>query len=321
MSKKKLTLIFGGKSEEHEISMLGARKIFSDLDKSKYDISFIGIDRKGVFKLLEEIPNEKEMLFDKKMILDDEIINHLMNTDVVLAILHGNNGEDGNIQGLFEILGVKYVGCDVLQSSLTIDKHMTREFLRLSGIPVVESKMMRKGDCIPEIDEYPVFIKPASLGSSIGVSKVKSRDELSSAVEEALKYDDKILIDSATIGREIECAILAGEVTGVGEVKPSNEFYDYEAKYFDGGRSEVIVPAVIEDEIKDKIREYTSKISDLLNIKTISRVDYFVRGKEIFFNEINSIPGYTEFSMYSMLCKNMGYKGSEILDILIDMVK
>ncbi|PID82616.1 MAG: D-alanine--D-alanine ligase A [Clostridiales bacterium] len=321
MIKKKLTLIFGGKSEEHEISILGARKIFSDLDKNKYDISFIGIDKNGVFKLLKEIPDAKAMFFEEKMILDNEIITHLMNTDIVFAILHGNNGEDGNIQGLFELLGVKYVGCDVLQSSLTIDKHMTREFLRLNNIPVVEFKMMRKGEPIPDINEYPVFVKPASLGSSIGVTKVKSEDELSSAIEEAFKYDDKILIDKAIIGREIECAILAGEITGVGEIRPSNEFYDYEAKYFDGGMSEVIVPADISEETENKIREYTSKISDLLNIKTISRVDYFVRDEEIFFNEINSIPGYTEYSMYSMLCGNIGYKGSEILDILISKVK
>ncbi|NLL23669.1 MAG: D-alanine--D-alanine ligase [Tissierellia bacterium] len=320
MKKIKLALVCGGRSAEREVSLMGAREILAALNYEKYDVRIYGIDSTGHWKKQESLEGIKRFSsFDQEEMIPSEIMRELqMDTDVVFPILHGPYGEDGRIQGFFETLGVRYVGCGILNSAILMDKEMGRKVMREAGIPVVSTVTVYKGNGVPEDIDFPAFVKPSSMGSSIGTSKVKNRTELLGALQLAFLYDDKALIEEFIDGREVECSVLNGKVSGVGEILPAHEFYDYEAKYYSAA-SKTLIPADLDPDIVQRIQDISAQAAELFGLDTLSRIDFFVRGEEIFLNEINTMPGFTTISMYAKLWQAMGMSYSEILDTLIEL--
>ncbi len=320
--KKKVAILFGGKCAEHSISIMSAIEIDKILKSTNdYEIHYlgIGIDNAKI-RQLDSIPLEETLSFvDNEPILTSKELEVLYDVDVVLPVLHGNYGEDGRLQGFLDILGVKYIGEGVLSSAICMDKDITKRILRDSGIKVVPwTTLYKDKEYNLEDLEYPVFVKPASQGSSIGITKVKRKKQLDLAIKEAFISCDKVLIEKNINGREIECAVFNDVITEVGEVVASHEFYDYEAKYFDDGKSLVKVPTDLEQNIVEKIRDIVKQIVEKIGIQSISRVDFFVTDEnEIYLNEINTFPGFTKYSMYPKLVEQKGYTRSQLLDALI----
>lgn len=313
--KKKIALLFGGKSGEHEVSVLGARGVMKDQEVQKhYDFTLIGIDKEGRMRLLESFPEEEALSFEGEKPVPSEVLDALDGVDLAFPLLHGPYGEDGKIQGFLETLCVPYIGCNVLTSALLMDKDMAKTMMESFGIPVVPWTALRKGEEVPEFS-YPVFVKPANLGSSLGVSKVSRKEELEKALELAFSFDEKVLVEEAVVGRELECSILGEEVSGVGEIIPSQEFYTYDAKYVDGS-SQVVLPAAISAEIEEEIRGYTERVRKIFSIKDLSRVDFFYcKNGKVYLNEINTLPGFTPISMYTKLWTTKGWSLKEIFDL------
>ncbi|MBR5227904.1 MAG: D-alanine--D-alanine ligase [Clostridia bacterium] len=348
MQKKKVLVVFGGMSTEHEVSRVSSSFVLQNIDKALYDIKVIGIDKTGEFL---EYTGEHSQIPDEnwkdncKPIVD--IISFIKECDVALPILHGLYGEDGTIQGLFELLKIPYIGCKVLASSVAMDKVYTKIVLDRANIPQVPSVYLKvEGENITlikdEFDEvtdkeeifklveektgYPAFVKPSNSGSSVGVFKVCNREQLVSAISEAKQYDKKILIEKGINCREIECAILEkdGEVNAsvLGEILPAGEFYSYESKYQDENSSTQI-PANIDEKISNKIRETAIKAFKAIDGSGLSRVDFFIDKDtgNIYLNEINTLPGFTSISMYPKLWENTGIPYTELINILIRNAK
>lgn len=319
MKKINLALVCGGRSAEREVSLMGAKEILASLNDEKYAVKIYGIDPDGRWKKVDSLEGVRSFEpFEQEQMIPCEILEELQSsTDVVFPILHGPYGEDGRIQGFFETLGVPYVGCGVQNSAILMDKEMGKRVMREAGIPLVNTITVYKGEAAPKDLPFPVFVKPSSMGSSIGTSKAKNQDELEEALELAFQYDNKALIEDFVEGREIECSVLLSKVSGVGEILPSNEFYDYEAKYFDA-ESLVIVPADVEESVLQRIQELSAKAASVFGLDSLSRIDFFVRGEEVMLNEINTMPGFTTISMYSKLWRAQGMSYAEILDALIE---
>lgn len=345
----KLAVIFGGKSTEHNISVVSATSVITNLDKEKYEIYPIYIDLEGNFYKYTKNINDIKPLKVGEEITEleqiDNIFKYLENIDVVFPVLHGLYGEDGTIQGMLELMGKKYVGCHVLASSLCMDKVYAKIIFKRCGIDVAKSMYLKKSeDSYIYIDDnfnriafdetklqakvkdylkYPVFIKPSNSGSSVGVSKANNDEDLIKYLEEAFKYDDKVLIEEAIIGREVECAVLGNETpeaSYIGEVLSAEEFYSYESKY-KNKESVTVIPANIDPNIIEEIREKAIKAYLACDCKGLSRVDFFIEEKtnRIILNEINTLPGFTEISMYPKLMGHLGYGYSELLDKLIEL--
>ena len=328
----KLGVLYGGKSTEREVSRKSAQSVLDNLDKEKYEIYPIFIDEKGNW-------------FEEKKEIEN-IIKYLKELDIVFPVLHGHFGEDGTIQGLFEIAGIKYVGCKVLASSVGMDKAYTKiifEKSKINQAKYLYIKKYKNSDYIYiddnmnekniEINElinlvedklkYPIFVKPSNSGSSVGVNKCENNEELKQNIIEATKYDNKILIEQGIIGKEVECAVLGNdeigvEVTNPGEILPAGEYYSFDSKYNDI-TSETLVDARITDEQKEEIKKLAKKAFLAIDGNGLSRVDFFVENNtnKIYINEINTMPGFTEISMYPKLFENYGYKYSELLDKII----
>ncbi len=346
MQKIKICVLFGGISSEHEISLLSAASVISGLSGGRYDILPVGITRAGEWYYCPEL-SENELLentWEKRaeryacafssnrasagvFLLESA---KLLKADVVFPVLHGENGEDGRVQGMLELAGVPFVGPGCEASAIAMDKSATKLVAATTGVRqadwvLVTSEEGTGADITEKIEKrfsYPVFVKPAGTGSSVGTSKAKSRAELESGLTEALKYGGKALVEEFIDGREIEVAVLgnsAPEASVCGEILPSREFYSYESKYVDNS-SEIIIPARIDDETSARICEYAKKIYLALGCKCMSRVDFFVTRKsgEIVFNEINTIPGFTSISMYAKLFDACGIPFSELLDKIIE---
>lgn len=332
----KLGVLYGGKSTECEVSKKSAESVLNNLNKEKYEIYPIFIDKNGIW--FEEKNSEKIKI--------ENIIKYLKNLDIVFPVLHGLWGEDGTIQGLFEIAGVKYVGCKVLASSVGMDKAYTKiifEKAKINQTKYLYIKKYKNNDYIyvdKNMDEkniklnelinliekelkYPIFVKPSNSGSSVGVNKCENKEQLKNNIEEATKYDNKILIEQGIIGKEVECAVLGNdeigiEVTNPGEILPSGEYYSFNSKYNDK-KSETFVEARIKEEQKEEIKKLAKKAFLAIDGNGLSRVDFFVENNtnKIYINEINTMPGFTEISMYPKLFENYGYKYSELLDKII----
>ena len=350
MKKIKLGVIFGGVSSEHDISKVSGTSIISNLNKEKYDILPIYIDKNGNWYTYEKDINDIQILDinsdiskDIKPILNiGEILKSL---DVVFPVLHGLGGEDGSIQGMFELFNVPYVGCGILASSIGMDKAYTKIIFEKAGIKQAKYEYIRKfnndyiyvdkefNEEILSIDEvsqkinnnlkYPMFIKPSNSGSSVGINKATNIQELKSAIEYASKFDKKILIEEGIIGKEVECAVLGNEEvisSCVGEIKPAEEFYTFDAKY-KNQESKVLIPADISDKISDEIRKLAIKAFKAIDGKGLSRVDFFANEEknEIYINEINTLPGFTTISMYPKLFEQVGIKYTDLLDKLINL--
>ena len=345
----KLAVIFGGKSTEHNISVVSATSIIKNLDKSKYEIYPIYIDIDGNFyKYIKNI-NEIDVLKINNQITDIELIDniyeYLKNIDLVFPILHGINGEDGTIQGMLEMMGKKYVGCKVLSSSLCMDKVYTKQLLRSCGIEQAKSMYLKKDnnkyiyiddlfnrvvlngkELLENVERYlhfPVFIKPSNSGSSVGVNKSLNKDDFINYLEEAFKYDEKVLVEEAIIGREVECAIIGNDkpqASPFGEILFNEEFYSYDSKY-NNPKSRTLIPNDLEENIVKEIQDIALKAYFVCDCKGLSRIDFFIEKNtnRVILNEINTMPGFTEISMYPKLMKELGYSYTKLLDELIKL--
>lgn len=326
----KLGIIYGGISTEHDISVMSAKSIIENLDKEKYEIHEIYINEYG--KYFEKSSGEREEIYNLVWTLKD--------LDVVFPVLHGLGGEDGTIQGMFEMLKIPYVGSGVLASSIGMDKVYTKvifEKARIDQAPYIYIKKNKDGYAI--IDEkfeeeefkiekitdkikFPMFVKPSNSGSSIGVKKATNNSELKMAIEHAGKYDNKILVEQGIDAREIECAVLEDKdiiASTVGEIISAEEFYSFDAKY-NIQESKTIIPAEIEESKMEEIKKLAVKAFKAIDGKGLARVDFFIEKEtnKIYINEINTMPGFTKISMYPKLLEAIGITYSELLDKLIE---
>ena len=327
---KKLGIIYGGISTEHDVSIMSAKSVIENLDKQKYEIHELYINKYG--KWFEIKNGEKEEIYN--------LLWTLKELDVVFPVLHGRGGEDGTIQGMLEMLQIPYVGCGVLASAIGMDKAYTKILFEKAKIPQAKYVYVRKrGDTyyiinekfeeeefkIEKINEklkYPMFIKPSNSGSSVGVKKAQNQEELRMAIEYAGQFDDKILIEQGIDGKEVECAVLEdGEIKAstVGEIKSAEEYYSFDAKY-NIPESKTLIPAEIEKDKIEEIRKLAIKAFKAIDGKGLSRVDFFIENGtgKIYINEINTMPGFTQISMYPKLFENVGIKYSDLLDKLIE---
>lgn len=351
MSKKKIGVIFGGTSTEHEVSVVSGTSVIEQLDKQKYDIEPIYIAKEEKWyrysKPVEQIKVTTigEKITELEAIPD--IIEEIKKQDVIFPVLHGLGGEDGSIQGLLEIAQVPYVGCGILASSVGMDKVYTKAIFEKANIKQAKYEFIRKANNqyiyvdkqfnetklnLREIVEkiqtkltYPMFVKPSNSGSSVGVKKATNQQELLENIEYASQFDTKILIEEGIQGREIECAVLGNEEvisSCVGEIKPAEEFYSFDAKY-KNAQSKVEIPADINKEISNQIRDLAIKAFKAIDGSGLSRVDFFVENKtnQIYINEINTLPGFTKISMYPKLFEQVGISYQELLDRLIQLAK
>ncbi len=346
MSKTRVAVVFGGRSGEHEVSVVSAKNIIEAMDKNKYEIIPIGITKDGKWltgeKAIEQFQNNdysglEEVTLNTKS-GSKELINlksdgtyEKLEVDIFFPALHGPFGEDGTIQGLFEMANVPYTGCGVLASSVGMDKLTTKALLDEAGIPVIPYLGFNKHAWDQNADEVvhrvltelelPVFIKPSNMGSSVGVSKVKKKDELKKAIEFALEFDHRILVEKALNIRELECSILGNDepkASRVGEVIVGGEFYDYKDKYVDG-KSTTKVPADINPQLEKTIQAQCIKAYKLIDGAGLSRCDTFLDKAtgEIYINEINTFPGFTSISMYPKMFEASGIKYADLIDEII----
>jgi D-alanine-D-alanine ligase len=318
MSKLNIAVLYGGKSGEHEVSVLSASSVMEELDEAKYNVTPVFIAPDGRWPLPVE---------------------DLRGFDVVFPVLHGPNGEDGTVQGLLTVLGVPYVGAGVVGSAVGMDKAIFKDVMRAHNLPVAKYRVLRRQDWPAKKTEIetdvmtgfglPVFVKPANMGSSVGISKCASLEELTAGIDEAFKWDRKILIEQAVRKpRELEVSVLGNDelaASAVGEIVPRRSFYDYKAKYFAQGdeESELIVPAVIPEPLSVLIRETAVEVATLSDVRGMARVDFLmdsVNG-EIYISEINTIPGFTSHSMYPRMWQASGMSYGALLDKLIELAR
>ncbi len=348
MAKLRVALLFGGRSVEHEVSVTSATCILKALDPTRYDVSLVAIDHAGRWHLgspalppeaatsgeevtLSAIPGEHSLVSNSR---DPRDLSHALRpVDVIFPIVHGQGGEDGTLQGLLELAGVPYVGSGVLGSALQMDKETSKRLLAAAGVPVVPWLLIRREELRADAEAaatralaalgLPVFVKPANLGSSVGISKVKQRSELVPALFEAARYDRKLLVERAVDAREIEVALLGNdpiEASVVGEIRTRREWYDYEAKYVDED-TELLIPAPIDEAQSQSARAIAIEAVRILEGAGMARVDFLLdrHTGELFVNEVNSLPGFTEGSMYPRLWEASGLPYAALLDRLIEL--
>ncbi len=349
MAKLRVAVFFGGISSEHEVSCMSAASVLENLSADQYDILPIGITKKGRWLYFpgnfQKIPTgewESDPDCIPAFLSPDRAIKGLLMTpqgkncytqrvDVAFPVLHGKYGEDGTIQGLFMLAGIPYVGCDTLSSAVCMDKEVTNSLLDYAGIPHTPWGVIRRkeSDRIDEFADlweiklgYPMFVKPANAGSSVGVSKAKDRAALKEAVQLAFAHDSKAIVEKAIVGKELECAVLGNdnpEASVVSEIIPGNEFYDYEAKY--NSPSVTHLPARIDDSLSDTIRNTAIKAYSLLECSGMARVDFLFEesSKSLYLNELNTIPGFTSISMYAKMMAASGTPYPLLLEKLIGL--
>lgn len=355
--KLNVGILFGGRSCEHEVSVTSARSVMAAIDKNKYNISLIGIDKTGHWHLHEDIeqliegkivrelggpegePNSTELVslalhHEGNLAATSHQVPGLPRLDVVFPVLHGTFGEDGTIQGVFELAGIPYVGCGVAASAIAMDKALAKQIFEAAGIPQAPCRILHRWQWDPDADrvlnelidsvDFPQFVKPANMGSSVGVSKAGDRTELEAAIIEAFAYDNKIVVERSMENcHEVECAVLGNhEVAAsvVGEILPGATFYDYQTKYIDD-KTETLIPARISDESADKVRQLAIRAFQAIDGSGLSRVDFFVSRDtgEVFLNEINTLPGFTPISMYPQMWAASGIDYPDLIDRLIEL--
>ena len=319
----RVAVLSGGRSSEHDISIASARSVVAALDPARYETTSIEIGRDGRWELeagarpLSRSPTET-----LPVVADSAPASKLSRVDVVLPILHGPFGEDGTVQGLLELAGVPYVGAGVAASALCMDKDLFKEVLRDRGITVARNVTLRNGDAPEHPFSYPVFVKPARLGSSVGITKAHDEAELDAAVALARRHDDKVLIEELLEGIEVECGVLGNRdpiASQVGEIVANAEWYDYSAKYDEGGM-ELVIPARISPEATDRVRSVAVESFVATECEGMARIDLFVRPSgEAVVNEINTIPGFTATSVYAKLFEASGISYGDLLDQLIEL--
>jgi D-alanine-D-alanine ligase len=327
----RVAVIAGGRSSEHEISLASARSVLEALDPERYEVTTVAIERSGRWAVEPEggralerasVPGTQSPVASLPVVADSAPAAALGAVDVALPILHGPFGEDGTVQGLLELAGVPYVGAGVAASALCMDKDLFKAVLRDRGIPVARNVTLRLGDELRNPFGYPVFVKPARLGSSVGISKAHDEAELETAVALARRHDEKVLVEEFVAGTEVECGVLGNLrppplASVVGEIVPHAEWYDYAAKYDEGG-SDIVVPARLPDETAARVQELAIDAFVATECEGMARVDFFVRADgEVVVNELNTIPGFTPTSVYARLFDASGIPYAELLDRLI----
>ena len=351
MSKKNLAIIFGGRSSEHSVSCISVQTIIKAVNQDKYNLYLVGITEEGKWLKVKDVtaiedgswrqskevaiisPDTKGELLIGEASGDTYSYSRSVKIDAIFPVLHGMYGEDGTIQGLFEMAGIPYVGCGVFASAASMDKFYTKLVVDTLGIRqaiyvgVIASELADMNSVVARVESklsYPVFIKPSKAGSSKGVSKADNRDMLVAGLLEAAKHDYKILVEETIVGRELECAVIGYNKTtkasGIGEILAAAEFYDFDAKYNNAESKTVIDPELPEGKAEE-IRENAVKIFNALDGFGLSRVDFFLEKDtdSVIFNEINTLPGFTSISMYPMLWKAKGYTIESLVEELIEM--
>jgi D-alanine-D-alanine ligase len=319
----RVAVLAGGRSSEHEISVASARSVVEALDPARYETTVVEIDRGGHWQLASasgaELPEASAETLP--VVAGSPPAATLGQVDVVLPILHGPFGEDGTVQGLLELADVPYVGAGVAASALCMDKDLFKAVLRDRGIPVARNVTLRDGDAPEHPFEYPVFVKPARLGSSVGISKVDGSKDLAAAVELARRHDDKVLIEEGVPGVEVECGVLGNRdpvASVVGEIVAHADWYDFSAKYDEGGM-DLVIPARIAPEADECVRQLAVESFVATECEGMARIDFFVRPDgEVIVNEINTIPGFTATSVYAKLFEAAGIPYADLLDQLIE---
>lgn len=349
MSKKNILLLFGGVSSEHDVSCMSVSSVYENIDREKYKPILMGITKEGQWYLysgeIEKVrtwkwSKDKKNLKKAYICPDRKTHGIIIETkngwkekyiDAVFPVLHGKNGEDGTMQGLLEISGIPYVGCDVLSSSVCMDKDACHAMLKAAGIPQVEWMPFFNTEKAESVAKkaakslgFPVFVKPANAGSSVGITKAHDMEELIPAINLAFENDRKIVIEKAVPNPiEIECSVLGNTDTivgGPGEIVPADEFYTYDAKYFND-KSQLFIPARVPKKTADEVRKIAKKAYAALGCKGLARVDFLIEkdtGKVVL-NEPNTLPGFTNISMYPKLLMADGMKYSEIIDRLLEL--
>jgi D-alanine-D-alanine ligase len=353
-SKLRIAVLFGGRSGEHEVSLMSARSVLSALDPDKYEITQIGITKEGVWLTGENILEtlSKGQLDDKNLnqvvIIPDQYHNRvweiqnkestwnlvpMKNVDVVFPVLHGTFGEDGTLQGLLELADLAYVGAGVTGSAVGMDKGIFKDVMRANNIPTTPSVIVLRSEIEKHVQivikqaeavaPYPLFVKPANLGSSVGITKCNSKSDLGEGLMEAATYDRRVLVERGVNAREIEVSVLGNDVpiaSVPGEVLPSREFYSYESKYIDG-TSGLVIPAQLPTGITENIRQMAVTAYKAIDCSGMARVDFFVEKgtDEIYLNEINTIPGFTSISMYPKLWEASGISYPQLVDRLVEL--
>lgn len=329
IAKRRVAILMGGRSSEHEISLASARSVIAGLDPERYEVVAIEIGRDGQWALesgAREVPvtgtghRPAETL--PVPAASGGVLQTLAEVEVVFPILHGPFGEDGTVQGLLELADVAYVGSGVASSAICMDKDLFKCVLRDQRIPVARNSTLRDGDPVENPFAYPVFVKPARLGSSVGISKAHNEAELAEAVAVARRHDDKVLVEEFVSGVEVECGVLGNRdpiASTPGEIAANAEWYDFSAKYDEGGM-ELVIPARITDEQIARVRELSVRAFVATECEGMARADCFVRADgEVLVNELNTIPGFTATSVYAKLFEASGIPYAELLDRLVEL--
>ena len=345
MSKQNLAVIFGGQSSEHVISCMSASNIIQCIDAQRYNIILVGITKEGHWVEAADLNAVQDGSWRQsktsivlspdatrkglyRMSEDEKV--QFVHLDVIFPVLHGLYGEDGTVQGLFKLAGIPFVGCGLFASAAGMDKLYTKIIVDTLGIrqakyvPVYKEELPKMDEVVARVEsalEYPVFVKPSRAGSSKGVNKAANREQLKNALIEAADNDRKILVEETIIGREVECAVLGNldvKASGVGEILSADEFYDFDAKYYNS-ESKTLVDPPMPENMREQIREDAVKIFMALDGRGLSRVDFFLTESGVVFNEINTLPGFTAISMYPMLWEAQGIPKKELVQKLIDL--
>ncbi len=343
--KLRVAILFGGRSAEHEISLLSAKNIVEAMDKKKYEAILVGISKKGEWSLIKPLPKRWPKSIPSNKTSNGVVLapgskmtalvqlsgrKSAVPVDVIFPVLHGPFGEDGTVQGLFKLANVPFVGASVLGSAVGMDKDVMKRLLRDAGIRTARFVALERSALLESAFEdlqhrlgLPFFIKPANLGSSVGINKVNDKEQFERAVREAFRYDSKILVEEYIQGREIECSVLGNEhpIASVpGEIITRHEFYSYEAKYQDEKGASLEVPAKLPAEVTKEVQDISIKTFKALCCEGMARVDFFLRDhREVIVNEINTIPGFTKISMYPKLWETSGISYTELIDRLIQL--
>lgn len=323
---KKVLLLCGGNSTEHEVSLKSAKSILENIDITKFDVTTCIVDFDNCW--YEYIDDYKLITkWQTKEVREvTNIIDYLYSFDLVFPIIHGINGEDGRLQGMLDLFNIKYVGCKTLSSAVGMDKEFSKiifSYLHIPQVPfiTIKNSKFKINDIIKALN-FPVIVKPANGGSSIGITKANKKSELKRAINHAFKYDKKIIVEKFIKARELECAILEDRdyyISEVGEIKSANEFYDYQAKY-ENNDSYTLIPAELDKNVSDKIKEYAKCAFQGLDASGLARIDFFYdeKNNQIYLNEINTLPGFTEISMYPQLFIHEGISYKDLITKLLN---
>lgn len=338
-SKINVAILYGGQSAEHYISTISAFHIVNALSKDRYNIHLIGITEQGEWYLQPTLSHDNRALMlstDPRYYLPQlrngpsTPSSDFPHIDVAFPVLHGPFGEDGTIQGLLKSANIPFVGCDVASSAVCMDKDLMKRLLLQANIKTADYMAIQRHELstlsistLIDRIQLPCFVKPANMGSSIGISKVTQATQLLPAIEFALEYDNKVIVEANVNGREVECAVLGNEhpvASLPGEIIPEHTFYSYQAKYFDENGARLVIPAILNDNLVKKIQEIAIRAFQVLGCQGMARVDFFVDKQEsLYVNELNTIPGFTTISMYPKLWAASGMEYSTLLDRLIQL--